>query len=205
MTVIMHFDETELIKCNALTKISFNIIRGFLCVFSKRVPEKSAGKKYQKTGISSGKIGILTGKTGISSGKTGKTSNTFNKPTVTNDCWFFLMEENMNRTKEIKIRLDETELIKLNALTKESGRSRESYLRSLINGVVPCNKPSKEYLEVLSELRHIGTNMNQIARVANKSSYIDYKKYSDNVDLLFKDIAKIRVIASQGKPIYKKE
>ena len=34
----------------------------------------------------------------------------------------------MNRTKEIKIRLDETELIKLNALTKESGRSRESYL-----------------------------------------------------------------------------
>lgn len=117
----------------------------------------------------------------------------------------FLMEENMNRTKEIKIRLDETELIKLNALTKESGRSRESYLRSLINGIVPSNKPSKEYLEVLSELRHIGTNMNQIARVANKSSYIDYKKYSDNVDLLFKDIAKIRVIASQGKPIYKKE
>lgn len=117
----------------------------------------------------------------------------------------FLMEENMNRTKEIKIRLDETELIKLNALTKESGRSRESYLRSLINGIVPCNKPSKEYLEVLSELRHIGTNMNQIARVANKSSYIDYKKYSDNVDLLFKDVAKIRVIASQGKPIYKKE
>ena len=88
----------------------------------------------------------------------------------------FLMEENMNRTKEIKIRLDETELIKLNALTKESGRSRESYLRSLINGIVPCSKPSKEYLEVLSELRHIGTNMNQIARVANKSSYIDYKK-----------------------------
>ena len=48
MTIIMHFDETELIKCNALTKISFNIIRGFLCVFSKRVqkkvPEKSARK-----------------------------------------------------------------------------------------------------------------------------------------------------------------
>lgn len=42
----------------------------------KKVPEKSAGKKYQKTGISSG--------------KTGKTSNTFNKPTVKNDCWFFL-------------------------------------------------------------------------------------------------------------------
>ena len=31
----------------------------------------------------------------------------------------------MNRTKEIKIRLNETELIKLNALTKESGRSRD--------------------------------------------------------------------------------
>ena len=44
MKVIMYFDETELIKCNALTKISFNIIRGFLCIFSKRVREKSARK-----------------------------------------------------------------------------------------------------------------------------------------------------------------
>ena len=40
MNVIMHFDETELIKCKALTKISFNIIRGFLCIFSKRLREK---------------------------------------------------------------------------------------------------------------------------------------------------------------------
>ncbi|MDB7981090.1 MULTISPECIES: plasmid mobilization protein [Faecalicoccus] len=77
--------------------------------------------------------------------------------------------------KKIKIRLSETELIKLNALTKESGRSIKSYLRSLINEIVPCNKPNLEYLEILSELRHIGSNMNQIALIANKSSYIDYK------------------------------
>lgn len=50
---------------------------------AKKVPEKSARKKCRKTGIS-------TGKTGISSGKTGKTFNTLNKPTVKNDCWFFL-------------------------------------------------------------------------------------------------------------------
>lgn len=140
--------------------------------------------------------------------KNNKALNIINNISQRIDVGFLYAEERrkaMSRQKEIKIRLDETELIKLNALTKESGRSRESYLRSLINGIVPCNKPSKEYLEVLSELRHIGTNMNQIARVANKSSYIDYKKYSDNVDLLFKNIAKIRVIASQGKPIYKKE
>ena len=184
----MYFDETELIKCNALTKKILQYNQDFSMHFLK----KSARKKCQK--------------------KVPENRN-FNRKNIqyiqqTNSqkrLLVFLMEENMNRTKEIKIRLDETELIKLNALTKESGRSRESYLRSLINGIVPCNKPSKEYLEVLSELRHIGTNMNQIARVANKSSYIDYKKYSDNVDLLFKDIAKIRVIASQGKPIYKKE
>lgn len=195
MTVIMHFDETELIKCNALTKISFNIIRGFLCVFSKRVCEKSARKKCRKKVPENRNF----------QRKNRKNIQYIQQTNSQKRLLVFLMEENMNRTKEIKIRLDETELIKLNALTKESGRSRESYLRSLINGIVPCNKPSKEYLEVLSELRHIGTNMNQIARVANKSSYIDYKKYSDNVDLLFKDIAKIRVIASQGKPIYKKE
>ena len=191
MKVIMHFDETELIKCKALTKISFNIIRGFLCIFSKRMREKECAKKVPENRNFRR--------------KNRKNIQYIQQANSQKRLLVFLMEENMNRTKEIKIRLDETELIKLNALTKESGRSRESYLRSLINGIVPCNKPSKEYLEVLSELRHIGTNMNQIARVANKSSYIDYKKYSDNVDLLFKDIAKIRVIASQGKPIYKKE
>ena len=193
MTVIMHFDETELIKCNALTKISFNIIRG-VYAFSqkecaKKVPEN---RNFDRKNRNFRR-------------KNRKNIQYIQQTNSQKRLLVFLMEENMNRTKEIKIRLDETELIKLNALTKESGRSRESYLRSLINGIVPCNKPSKEYLEVLSELRHIGTNMNQIARVANKSSYIDYKKYSDNVDLLFKDIAKIRVIASQGKPIYKKE
>lgn len=191
MKVIMHFDETELIKCNSLTKKILQYNQDFSMHFLK----KSARKKCQKKIPENRNFDR----------KTRKNIQNVQQTNSHKRLLVFLMEENMNRTKEIKIRLDETELIKLNALTKESGRSRESYLRSLINGIVPCNKPSKEYLEVLSELRHIGTNMNQIARVANKSSYIDYKKYSDNVDLLFKDIAKIRVIASQGKPIYKKE
>lgn len=77
--------------------------------------------------------------------------------------------------KKIKIRLSETDLIKLNALTKESGKSIKSYLRSLINEIVPYNKPNLKYLETLSELRRIGSNMNQIALITNKSSYIDYK------------------------------
>ena len=84
MKVIMHFDETELIKCNALTKEILDIIRYFFMQFLKETArkrvrekdnEKMPEKKCRKTGISSGKTGILTG-------KTGKTSNTFNKPTV---------------------------------------------------------------------------------------------------------------------------
>ena len=53
-----------------------------------------------------------------------------------------MIKKKINRTKEIKIRLTQLELEKLNNLVNMTGLSREEYLRSLINKVVPDNKPT---------------------------------------------------------------
>ena len=105
-----------------------------------------------------------------------KVLNTINNISQRIDVGFLYAKEiRKGMTRQKKIRLSETGLIKLNAVPKESGRSIKPYLRSLINKIVPYNKPNLEYLEILSELRLICSNMNQIALIANKSSYIDYK------------------------------
>ena len=50
----------------------------------------------------------------------------------------------VERKKEIKIRLSNSELNFLNQLVKESNLSREAYLRMCINGLVPKPAPSIE-------------------------------------------------------------
>lgn len=107
----------------------------------------------------------------------------------------------MERRKEIKIRLNEIELEHLDELVKRSGRSREAYVRSLIRGIVPSDKPSEQTLEMIQELRHIGNNLNQIARVANASGKIDTNAYFENVENLYRSISEIRKLLSQGTPI----
>lgn len=78
---------------------------------------------------------------------------------------------------EIKVRLNDEELKLLNKNVLKCGLSREAYIRFLINGYTPKEKPSEDYFEVIRQLRKIGNNMNQIAMIANKTNNIDESKY----------------------------
>ena len=49
------------------------------------------------------------------------------------------------------------------------------YLRSLINDYLPKEKPPVEFFYMINEFRKIGNNVNQIAKIANQTSYIDEK------------------------------
>lgn len=69
-----------------------------------------------------------------------------------------------NRTREIKIRLNDDEFSLLNDKVSSSGYSRERYIRSLINGVVPKEKPPLEYHKLINEFNHIGVNLNQLVK-----------------------------------------
>lgn len=110
-------------------------------------------------------------------------------------------KEKINRTKEIKIRLTQLELEKLNNLVNMTGLSREEYLRSLINKVVPANKPTDELVEVIKQLRMIGNNLNQITVIAYKTSSIDVMKYKHESEKFQQEILKIMESINQSRPL----
>jgi len=96
-----------------------------------------------------------------------------------------------NRTIEIKCRLNQKEAATLNRRVKRSGLSRESYLRQLINGLVPTDAPPPDYFAMMNELRCIGTCLNQIARKAHALNALDIKRYDENVAGLNKAVVEI--------------
>lgn len=107
----------------------------------------------------------------------------------------------IKQTKCIKVRLTENQLVFLNEKVKKTGISREAYLRKLIEGYVPNEQPSKELHEVIYQLRKIGNNMNQIARIANSTETINQELYKEQTAELSKQILDIRKIVYMSKKL----
>lgn len=105
------------------------------------------------------------------------------------------------RKNRIEVRLSNEELMFLNSEVAKTGLSREEYLRSLINKVVPANKPTDELIEVIKQLRMIGNNLNQIAVIAYKTSSIDVMKYKHESERLQEEILKIMESINQSRPL----
>ena len=63
--------------------------------------------------------------------------------------------------------LNEHEAEKLNALVKRSGLSRESYLRHILFGIQPTDKPPPDFFAMMKELHYIGTSLKQIRQDAH--------------------------------------
>lgn len=70
----------------------------------------------------------------------------------------------MKRNFEIKVRLNTDEYVDLMNKVLASGYSRERYIRSLISGVVPKEKPPIEYYQLIREFNAVGNNLNQLVR-----------------------------------------
>ena len=62
-----------------------------------------------------------------------------------------------NRNIQVIVRLNRSEKQHLQKLVKRSGLTQSTYLRHLINGVVPQDAPSPDYYGMMAELRNIGT------------------------------------------------
>jgi len=89
------------------------------------------------------------------------------------------------------LRLTEDELAHLNGLAKLTGYSREAYLRSLINGVIPSERPPPEYHAMANELHAIGNNLNQIARKAHVLGVIDAARFDEVARKLERKVTEI--------------
>lgn len=98
----------------------------------------------------------------------------------------------MKRKKTIKLRLTDDELSELNIKVKEVKLSRESYIRSLINGYCPKEKPKEDYFVIINQLRRIGNNLNQLTMIAHKTGSIDIVRYKKDIAELNKNILEIR-------------
>lgn len=85
------------------------------------------------------------------------------------------------RNIAVLFRLTPKEAEHLDAKVKQSGLSREAYLRQLISGVVPKDAPPPDYYAMMKELYRIGNNLNQIAQKAHTLNVIDVQRYDSDM------------------------
>jgi len=87
--------------------------------------------------------------------------------------------------------LNESEADYLKKLAGKSGLSCGVYMRSLIKGLVPADRPPPDNHKIMNELRAIGNNMNQVAQKAHILNVIDSKRYDEGYSMLKEAIVTI--------------
>ena len=95
------------------------------------------------------------------------------------------------RNNRVSVYLNDAELEKLRVLLNRTGLTQQSYMRQLISGVVPADRPPTDYYAMMRELHAIGNNLNQIAHQANATGIVDVSGYWRNVTKLDEAIAGI--------------
>lgn len=95
------------------------------------------------------------------------------------------------RNNRMTLRLGDRELKALTKAAERTGVPKEVYLRMLILGNVPKEKPSIDFYNMTRELNAIGNSINQIAKVANAKGFINVRAYEENVKKLNQIILQI--------------
>lgn len=85
----------------------------------------------------------------------------------------------MNKKIKMSVRLTDKEHAHLKKQADNAGLKMEPYIRRLISGKEIKPRPPEEYYKILTELNHIGNNINQIARVANSERHITTDKINE--------------------------
>lgn len=83
--------------------------------------------------------------------------------------------------KTFHIRFTESEYEKLCSLSERTGLPKSNYIRFMIKGQVPRDRPSPDYYVMTKQLYRIGTLLNQIAARANTTGYIDAKRLGETI------------------------
>ena len=85
------------------------------------------------------------------------------------------------RNNRMMLRLSDNECQTLKQSSEKVGVPREVYLRMLIMGTQPKEKPTADFYNMTRELNAIGNSLNQIAKIANSKGFINVKAYEENV------------------------
>ena len=98
---------------------------------------------------------------------------------------------NTSRTQKLSLRLSEKENKKITRRALSCGLSKSAYVRQLILGYKPKESPPADYFAMTCELKEIGSNLNQLAFVANATGLIDESAYYEEVIRLRDAVQKI--------------
>ena len=85
------------------------------------------------------------------------------------------------RNNSINVRLNDTELEKLNEKVFKSGLSREAFIRNVLNGVEIHTAPPVDFFNLIREIRRVGNNINQLVHYANGNGFVESKKLSEHL------------------------
>ena len=84
------------------------------------------------------------------------------------------------RNKAVTVRMNETEYADFQNKVEESGLSQQAYIISAVRGatitpsdeIAVLKEISKTFAEFVKQIRGMGTNLNQMAHVANGQGYL---------------------------------
>ena len=96
------------------------------------------------------------------------------------------------RKYKLTVTLNEKDYAKLNKLKKKTGLTTQAYFLKLFHGIQPKELPPSDFMEVLTVLRQISINMNQIAAKANTVGIINAEAYWENSRRLQEVISEIK-------------
>lgn len=111
----------------------------------------------------------------------------------------------MSQKRPIAKRYDvnEYEAQMLKIKSAQCGMKEAQYVRELITGCNPTEKPGKEFYDAMRDINRIGVNINQIAAVANATGAIDWEWLLQYTKDLSEKMMEIKRIVLQAKPVTK--
>ena len=89
-----------------------------------------------------------------------------------------------NRNNGFLIRLSDKELTVLNEKVKKSGLSREKFVRKLFADCKVYEAPPVDFPKLIKEVNRIGSNIEQILRIANSKHIVDVPRLRNELDEL---------------------
>lgn len=89
-----------------------------------------------------------------------------------------------NRRIKKQIWLNDEEDYILKTRSEAVGMTASDYIRKLLVGYKPKEKPPEEFYVAIKNIRAIGNNINQIARMANARGVVDMLRFNKEVDKL---------------------
>lgn len=81
----------------------------------------------------------------------------------------------------VSVKFSESELEKIDKMAFKTCRMRSTYIREVVLGYAPQERPSEDFYEVIRQLRYLNNNINQLTAKAHSLGFIDDKKYEKQV------------------------